>query len=234
MGEKDPSRIEQVQFHQSYSYEDFMMGFRPNAQGGFELINGPFYNFCEKAREDPDREYFFVIDEINRGNVSKIFGELLMLIEADKRDNELRLIYSDELFSVPDNVYLIGTMNTADRSLAVMDYALRRRFGFFNISPAFDSDGFIKWKSEQDSQALNELVDALRALNAEISEDPRLGPGFMVGHSYVLHGASGEDTEEDWLYSVVEDDLIPLVEEYWFDSPSRVDEWAKVLRSAVK
>ena len=157
-----------------------------------------------------------------------------MLIEADKRDNELRLIYSDELFSVPDNVYLIGTMNTADRSLAVMDYALRRRFGFFNISPAFDSDGFIKWKSEQDSQALNELVDAMRALNAEISEDPRLGPGFMVGHSYVLNGASGEDTEEDWLYSVVEDDLIPLVEEYWFDSPSRVDEWAKVLRSAVK
>lgn len=234
MGEKDPSRIEQVQFHQSYSYEDFMMGFRPNAQGGFELINGPFYNFCEKAREDPDREYFFIIDEINRGNVSKIFGELLMLIEADKRGNELRLIYSDEFFSVPDNVYLIGTMNTADRSLAVMDYALRRRFGFFNISPAFDSDGFIKWKSEQDSQALNELVDTLRALNAEITEDPRLGPGFMVGHSYVLHGASGEDTEEDWLYSVVEDDLIPLVEEYWFDSPSCVDEWAKVLRSAVK
>ena len=223
-----------MQFHQSYSYEDFMMGFRPNTQGGFELVNGPFYKFCETAREDPDREYFFIIDEINRGNVSKIFGELLMLIEADKRDNELRLIYSDEFFSVPDNVYLIGTMNTADRSLAAIDYALRRRFGFFNISPAFDSDGFINWKSEQDSQALNELIDTLRALNAEITEDPRLGPGFMVGHSYVLNGASGEDTEEDWLYSVVEDDLIPLVEEYWFDSPSRVDEWAKVLRNAVK
>lgn len=233
MGERDPSRIEQVQFHQSYSYEDFMMGFRPNAQGGFELANGPFYSFCETAREDPDREYFFIIDEINRGNVSKIFGELLMLIEADKRENELRLIYSDEFFSVPNNVYLIGTMNTADRSLAVMDYALRRRFGFFSIPPAFDSDGFLHWKSEQESQALDELVNVLRGLNTAISEDPRLGPGFMIGHSYVLHGASGEDTEADWLYSVVEDDLIPLVEEYWFDDPDQVDEWARALRKTV-
>ncbi|AJI78219.1 AAA family ATPase [Corynebacterium singulare] len=234
MEERDSSRIEQIQFHQSYSYEDFMMGFRPNKDGGFDLVNGPFYAFCEKAREEPDRHFFFIIDEINRGNVSKIFGELLMLIESDKRGQGLRLIYNDEIFSVPDNVYLIGTMNTADRSLAVMDHALRRRFGFFNIPPAFESVGFQTWKESQESESLDALVEVIRALNEVIADDPRLGRGFLIGHSFVVQGSSGDETEDDWLYSVVEDDLVPLLEEYWFDEPALVDSWSSRLREAVE
>ena len=134
MGVKDPSRVMMVQFHQSYSYEDFIMGFRPTQEGGFELKRGAFYDFCKAAEVDSeDTPYFFIIDEINRGNLSKIFGELFMLIETDKRGIELKLLYADEKFSVPKNVYIIGMMNTADRSLAMMDYALRRRFAFFDM-----------------------------------------------------------------------------------------------------
>src|SRR5699024_7318145 len=143
IGEQDRSRVQIVQFHQSYSYEDFLMGYRPRESGGFTLTEGPFYRFCEDARaDDPTPPYFFIIDEINRGNISKIFGELLMLIESDKRGTELRLLYKHESFSVPPNVHIIGMMNTADRSLAVLDYALRRRFGFFEMAPGFRTEGF--------------------------------------------------------------------------------------------
>ena len=142
MGNKDDSRVMQVQFHQNYSYEDFVMGYKPNEEGGFELKNGMFYRFCKRAAADREHKYFFIIDEINRGNLSKIFGELFMLIEADKRGIELQLLYSDERFSIPGNVYIIGMMNTADRSLAMLDYALRRRFAFYEMKPGFGSDGF--------------------------------------------------------------------------------------------
>ncbi len=143
MGVKDPERVQLVQFHQSYSYEDFVEGFRPSSTGmNFEIKKGAFYNFCKKASDDKENEYFFIIDEINRGNLSKIFGELFMLIEADKRGNDIQLLYSSDKFSVPKNVYIIGMMNTADRSLAMIDYALRRRFAFFEMKPAFESEGF--------------------------------------------------------------------------------------------
>jgi 5-methylcytosine-specific restriction protein B len=222
-----------VQFHQSYSYEDFMMGYRPNEDAGFTLTEGPFYEFCEEARaDDPDRPYFFIIDEINRGNISKIFGELLMLIEADKRDEELRLLYKDERFSVPPNLHIIGMMNTADRSLAVLDYALRRRFGFFEMRPGFESEGFIRRQRALESPALDALVGTLLELNKVIAEDPALGQGFAIGHSY-LTGVSAGETAEDWLRSVVEDELIPLLEEYWFDEQARAAEWAEKLRIAV-
>src|SRR5690606_1428410 len=134
LGEKDPSRVEMVQFHQSYAYEDFVQGWRPAEAGGFDLRNGIFYEFCERAAgDDPERPYVFIIDEINRGNLSKVFGELLMLIEGDKRgpDFAIPLTYSrarEERFYVPRNLYVLGMMNTADRSLAMVDYALRRRF----------------------------------------------------------------------------------------------------------
>ena len=132
MGEKDDSRIEFVQFHQNYSYEDFMMGYKP-VEDGFELKYGIFYRFCQKAANQPDKEFFFIIDEINRGNMSKIFGELLMLIEKDYRGTKATLAYNGLSFSVPKNLYIIGMMNTADRSLAMIDYALRRRFSFFEV-----------------------------------------------------------------------------------------------------
>ncbi len=158
MGEHDDSRIEFVQFHQSYAYEDFVMGLRPTAEGGFELRTGAFYDFCKKAADDPDRTYYFIIDEINRGNLSKIFGELFMLIEGDKRGQSVRLLYRDEQFSVPANLRLIGLMNTADRSLAMLDYALRRRFAFFELAPAFDNESFKAVLEKQGTPAIEKLV----------------------------------------------------------------------------
>ena len=155
LGTKNDSHIMMVQFHQSYSYEDFIMGYRPTAGNGFELKHGAFYNFCKKAEADKQHEYFFIIDEINRGNLSKIFGELFMLIENDKRSVvELPLLYSEEKFAIPSNVYLIGTMNTADRSLAMLDYALRRRFSFYEMKPSFTQDRFQTYQRKLDNKKI--------------------------------------------------------------------------------
>lgn len=229
MGEKDKSRVMTVQFHQSYSYEDFMMGYRPTEKG-FSLFNGPFYQFCKEAEPD-DRPYFFIIDEINRGNLSKIFGELLMLIENDKRGKELRLLYSDEQFSVPDNVYIIGMMNTADRSLALLDYALRRRFAFFEFEPAFESEGFKQYQASLAIERFDRLINTVMALNNVIAEDPSLGKGFCIGHSYF---SSSGNVEDGWLSDIIEYELIPLIEEYWFDEPSKIEHWTGKLRGAVR
>ncbi|SLM90251.1 hypothetical protein CZ765_07080 [Corynebacterium casei] len=236
MGEEDSDRVKMVQFHQSYSYEDFMMGYRPTESGGFTLAEGHFYRFCTMAKDDPERDYFFIIDEINRGNISKIFGELLMLIEGDKRGLQIMLQYKNEKFFVPNNLHIIGMMNTADRSLAVLDYALRRRFGFFNLAPGFDTDGFKRLQAEFGDQRLDSLVGVLGDLNRSIIEDPGLGAGFAVGHSYLTpprnFAASSQDVGA-WLTSVVEDELVPLIDEYWFDEPNTADRWAERLRSAL-
>lgn len=229
MGERDTSRVKIVQFHQSYSYEDFIMGYRPSEKG-FTLAQGPFYQFCKEAEPD-EREYFFIIDEINRGNLSKIFGELLMLIESDKRGQQLRLLYSDEQFSVPDNVYIIGMMNTADRSLAMIDYALRRRFAFFEFEPAFESEGFKNYQYQMAYEKFDSLVATVVQLNRVIAQDASLGSGFQIGHSYFC---SEEPIDDAWLANVVEYELLPLIREYWFDEPSKAAEWARKLRGAVR
>lgn len=181
MGEENDDRIEFIQFHQNYSYEDFIMGYRPN-DTGFELMYGIFYRFCQKAVSQPDKDFFFIIDEINRGNLSKIFGELLMLIEKDYRKEKAILAYNGLPFSVPENLYIIGMMNTADRSLAMMDYALRRRFSFFEVVPAFDSDSFNKYKDGFGNETFNLLIERIKELNKEITKS--LGSGFCIGHSY--------------------------------------------------
>lgn len=230
MGEKDPNRVMMVQFHQSYSYEDFIMGFRPSEKG-FELKHGAFYNFCKQAEIDNENEYFFIIDEINRGNLSKIFGELFMLIETDKRGVELQLLYSDEKFSVPGNVYIIGMMNTADRSLAMLDYALRRRFAFFEMKPGFDTDGFREYRMGLASEKFDRLISSIGNLNATIATDDSLGEGFCIGHSYFCNLKKVTDRA---LSDIVEYELIPLLKEYWFDEPTKVKDWANILRSAVK
>lgn len=234
MGVKDAERVMMVQFHQSYSYEDFIEGYRPSSDG-FELAKGAFYTFCKKAAEDEENDWFFIIDEINRGNLSKIFGELFMLIENDKRGpkNKLQLLYSRELFYVPSNVYLIGMMNTADRSLALLDYALRRRFAFFDLKPGFDSDGFIAYRDGLGSSKLNDLLVCVTRLNDVIAEDGALGEGFCIGHSYFC-GMKPEDVTDAKLRSIVEYELVPMLREYWFDEPSKVHEWTDALRRSIK
>lgn len=234
MGVKDPERVMMVQFHQSYSYEDFIEGYRPSTEG-FELEKGAFYTFCKKAADDDESAYFFIIDEINRGNLSRIFGELFMLIENDKRGpkNKLQLLYSRELFHVPSNLYLIGMMNTADRSLAMLDYALRRRFAFFDLKPGFESDGFKAYRDELGNAKLNDLLTCVAKLNVEIAHDETLGEGFCIGHSYFC-GMRPEDATEAKLAAIVEYELVPLLREYWFDESSKVCDWIDRLRDALK
>ncbi len=230
MGEKDDSRIEFVQFHQNYSYEDFMMGYKP-VEDGFELKYGIFYRFCQRAANQPAKEFFFIIDEINRGNMSKIFGELLMLIEKDYRGTKATLAYNGLLFSVPKNLYIIGMMNTADRSLAMIDYALRRRFSFFEVEPGFDSEGFIHYQNGLNNETLNELINKVKDLNREISLDKSLGKGFCIGHSYFC----GRDVcTEEWLHSIVDYDILPMLSEYWFDDVGKLQRWENILQGVFQ
>lgn len=232
MGEEDTERVKVVQFHQSYSYEDFMMGYRPQEEGGFSLEEGPFYEFCRKAQDDRDRDYYFIIDEINRANVSRVFGELLLLIEAGKREESIRMLYRDERFSVPPKVHLIGMMNTADRSLALIDYALRRRFAFFEMEPAFDSPGFQKMREAMSNTHFGALVDVVMALNEEIAKDPALGRGFRIGHSYFcMESGKCNDAE---LKCIVDCELVPLLEEYWADDAGKLNEWKKKLNDVFE
>ena len=228
MGQADSSRVEFVQFHQNYSYEDFMLGYRPDGSG-FKLTEGVFYRFCQKASNDPDREYFFLIDEINRGNLSKIFGELMMLIESDHRGEKITLAYNGMPFYVPENLYIIGMMNTADRSLAMIDYALRRRFSFFEMEPAFTSEGFQKYQAALNNETFNALVEQIKALNREITADTSLGSGFRIGHSYFCLADPATCTT-DWMRSVVEFDFLPTLAEYWFDAPDKLHRWEENLR----
>ena len=229
MGEKDDERIDMVQFHQSYSYEDFVQGLRPDTKGNFTLRDGVFYRFCKKA-EDDDRPFVFIIDEINRGNLSRIFGELMMLMESDKRGPEwsIALTYGGdgERFFIPDNVYIIGTMNTADRSLAMVDYALRRRFAFLSLTPAYDTDDFRDYLDSVGvpDTLIMKITGRIGRINEVIAKDTRgLGPGFCIGHSYFCP-RDGDEPTEDWYRRVVTYEIVPLLEEYWFDDIEKVEQ----------
>ena len=273
-GEKDDTRIRCVQFHQSYSYEDFVWGFKPDGEG-FVGRDGVFAEFCRRAAADPGKPYFFIIDEINRGNLSKILGEALMLIEADHRGEALQLASGGEPFMVPENLYIIGMMNTADRSIAIIDYALRRRFGFFTVRAAFESDGFRQYAdrvkqaivraeaAETDraeeggtsrkatdriqrtdrSEGFERLVRTIVSLNDEIRNDPTLGKGFEVGHSFLAgsllkafdSGAVKIDLEafDTWFANLIDYELLPLLEEYWYDDEAKLDHWTDRLTALV-
>jgi DNA replication protein DnaC len=233
MGEKDDSHIEMVQFHQSVSYEDFIQGYRPTDSGSFKLKNGNFYKLCARALKNTEKPYFFIIDEINRGNLSKIFGELLMLIESDKRSQEyaINLMYSDSeesRFYVPPNIHIIGTMNTADRSLAVVDYALRRRFAFFELIPEFNDKfkGFLKGVNVENA-LIDKISNRMNRLNAEIADD--LGVGFRIGHSFFTPN-SGTIPNTDWFNDVVEFEIKPLLDEYYFDDSSQLEAKIELLK----
>ena len=238
IGSDDPQRIEMIQFHQSYSYEDFIQGFRPTTKGTFELRFGVFHQFCHRAQRDEatDQKYVFVIDEINRGNLSKIFGELMMLVEPDKRGSEfaIPLAYasdSSDKFYIPDNLYLIGTMNTADRSLAMVDYALRRRFRFLKLRPEFASGDFLSYLESNGvpPELVRTIVGRMEALNKVIAADTKnLGPEYEIGHSYFCP-RNGEHPGDRWYERIVSHEIVPLIQEYWFDDEKKVDEQRKAL-----
>jgi MoxR-like ATPase len=238
IGSNDPARIEMIQFHQSYSYEDFIQGFRPTPKGTFDLKHGIFHQFCRRAqREEAEgKPYVFIIDEINRGNLSKIFGELMMLIEADKRGKEhaMPLAYSKEMgerFYIPENLHLIGMMNTADRSLAMVDYALRRRFRFITLRPEFSSAIFKAFleDSRASEELVNKIVERMRALNDAIAADTKnLGPGYQIGHSYFCP-RKGITPDAAWYTRVIEAEIVPLIQEYWFDNDQKVKEHQSAL-----
>ena len=228
IGSKVDDCIEMVQFHQSYSYEDFVQGWRPTESGGFVLRDGVFLRFCDKARKRPDRRHVFIIDEINRGNLSKIFGELLMLIESDKRGDafSIPLTYAqgEERFSVPENVYILGMMNTADKSLSLVDYALRRRFAFSSLRPSFNSDGFEAYLASMGVEAdlIRRIIEKMSSLNETIrGDDKELGPGFEIGHSYFVPPEDQDAIDEEWYARVVRTQIQPLLAEYWFDQPQK-------------
>ena len=236
IGRKDSNPVEMVQFHQSYAYEDFVQGWRPTETGGFTLRNGVFFEFCKRAEKRPDTSFVFIIDEINRGNLSRIFGELLMLIEADKRGSEyaIPLTYSvtGERFSVPANVHVLGLMNTADRSLAMVDYALRRRFAFETLRPAYRTEAFREYLIEAgvDRSLVDRIKDRISAINERIREDKDLGPGFQIGHSYFVPDDGVDSPDERWFRTIVDTQIEPLLREYWFDRPETVDELLETLR----
>ena len=234
MQEIKDANIEMVQFHQSYSYEDFIQGLRPTQKGGFDLRDGIFYSFCQRALAHPDRPFFFIIDEINRGNLSKIFGELMMLIEADKREEKfaLKLTYAEDeedRFYVPSNLYIIGTMNTADRSLAIVDYALRRRFAFITLQPDYGNN-FRSFLASKGLSAgmVEHICSAVTKVNSKIKEDINLGEGFQIGHSYFCAFTTNED-ENKWWNEILSFELKPLLDEIWFDDSTIVSEVLKQL-----
>lgn len=237
--ERESARVQIVQFHPSLTYEDFVRGWRPTGSA-LELVDGPFLDMCTRARADGERPYVLVIEEVNRGNPAQVFGELLTLMEADKRSASyaMRLAYprESESFFVPPNLHIIGTMNVADRSLAIVDMALRRRFAFIELAPSFGDD----WTQHvsglgYDLDLLETYGERMRALNETISRDTALGRQYCVGHSFFTPSTPLQQTgltTQQWWGRVVETDIRPLLEEYWFDRPESADQAVRRLLGA--
>lgn len=232
LGERTDDKIMAVQFHQSYGYEDFVMGLKPTTDGGFKIEYGPFYKFCKRADADRNSKFFVIIDEINRGNMSKILGEMFSLIEKSHRDEKIMLKYNDEMFSVPENIYIIGTMNTADRGLVMLDYALRRRFAFVTVEPKYKSNGFRQLLAMSNNIKFNKIARKILELNTEISKDDMLGPGFQIGHSYFC---LGRPVTEDDLNRIITFEIMPILEEYWYDDPDqKIPRWKASFENILK
>ncbi len=233
-----------MQFHQSYAYEDFVGGYRPQVRNGqltFEVRDGAFVALCNAARKDPQRKYVMLIDEINRGNLSRVFGELLLLLESDKRNTEngVALQHQDaaaERFWVPANVYVIGTLNLADRSLTGMNVAMRRRFGFQALAPQFGQPAFRAWLAQTGMpENMQDVIHRrLSELNRTLANDPSLGKQYAVGHSFFCPRAAEKPAAgwEEWYAMVVEHEIRPLLAEYWFNNPEKAEiETGKLLRT---
>ena len=225
IGHKSDSKVRQFQFHPGLAYEDFVRGWRPGGGDKLELRDGPLIEAIDEAKSKSNSKIVIVIEEINRGNPANVLGEMLTLLEADKRKEEdaLALSYQrddNERIYVPDNLYVIGTMNVADRSLALLDFALRRRFAFYDLEPTF-GDLWRRWVSKQcgiDDEFLRKIAVRLEKLNKTISEDKSLGARFKIGHSYVTPNEKINDPK-NWFEQIVKTEIGPLLDEYWFDSP---------------
>jgi 5-methylcytosine-specific restriction protein B len=227
--QRDDSRVKIVQFHPSYGYEDFVQGYRASGTG-FKLQDGVFLRFCKQALEKPEAQHVLIIDEINRGNLARIFGEMLMLLEADKRAASwaVDLAYSqpgDDKFFIPENIYIIGTMNTADRSLAHIDRALRRRFAFGQLVPAYDKevfDTFLNRHVGLPQAWRNRVISRMSKLNQQIAEDRALGPDLVIGHSMFCQRPTVGTEPGDWYERIVKTEIAPLLHDYWYDLPGTV------------
>ncbi|MBF6212182.1 AAA family ATPase [Nocardia puris] len=229
IGSESPTAVRSLQFHPNSSYEDLVRGWRPTAaeSGGGRLVltDGPLLQHAERARKQPDIPHVLVIEEINRGNPAQVFGEMLTLIEGTKRSprDALALSYSrtpDEQYHLPDNLYIVATMNIADRSLALVDFALRRRFCFETLDPAFTTawSAHVNERLPNNPELVDQIMGKVEVLNAQIRTDPALGPAFQIGHSYFTP-AGTESDGRSWFIGVVESEVEPLLTEYWFDSP---------------
>lgn len=229
MRQRDDGKVRAVQFHPNLSYEDFVRGWRPTGDGKLSLADGVFMEAIKSASRDPSSKFVVVIEEINRGNPAQIFGEVLTLLEAGKRtpSEALELCYPDadgkrRPMHIPENLYVIGTMNIADRSLALVDLALRRRFAFIGLQPRL-GQAWRKWVVSAvnvDPLLVDEIERRIVELNERIAADARLGAQFRVGHSYVTptHRLEPGATRR-WFTQVIETEVGPLLEEYWFDAP---------------
>ena len=232
VGEVNEQKVKAVQFHSNLSYENFIRGWRPSASGNLELQDGPFLDMVYLAQRNPNSKFVVVIEEINRGKPSQIFGEVLTLIEADKRtpSEALELTYGNESnkkFYIPNNLFVIGTMNIADRSLALVDLALRRRFSFIDLKPQFGTS-WEKWLVNHfkfPSTDVDDIRQRIKRLNKNISNEPLLGEQFKIGHSYLTPIIGTEVIScKNWFSEVVETEIFPLLQEYYFDNPSRANE----------
>ncbi len=233
---KAPTRIRVIQFHLSLSYEDFVRGWRPDGKGGLELKDGVFLQAIDAAKKERDRRFVVIIEEINRGNPAQIFGEMLTLLEKDKRRKEeaIELAYQDkerpnERVYIPSNLYIVGTMNIADRSLALVDLALRRRFAFITLKPMLN-ERWQNWckKKGLDSDTIQKIREAMTELNDKIEKDRSLGKQFRIGHSYVTPEENVSDAKR-WFQYIVETEIRPMLEEYWYDNPNQADDAVKKL-----
>ena len=228
-----------VQFHPSYGYEDFVQGYRPTQEGSYRRVNGPFLELCQRALQDPRDTYVIIIDEINRAHLGKVLGELMMLIEADKRKPAwaASLAYAqpgEQPFHVPSNLHIIGTMNSADRSLALVDYALRRRFAFIDLTPAFGEDAFERYLQQNGVPAVQwtRVREKIEQVNRMLANDPMLGPGYLIGHSFFCTEPVNAGAVDEWFAEIVELDLLPLLREYWFDQRKQLEEATSILVEA--
>jgi len=211
--------VTMVQFHPSYSYEDFIQGYRYK-DNKLSLVDGPFLTACKEAKDNSNQNFYLVIDEINRANISKVFGELFLLIEREKRENIfINLLYSPETrFTIPKNLFIIGTMNTSDRSIAIMDYALRRRFSFINFIPGFETEAFKLYQKKVNVAKFDKTIELIKEINRNIRENELLGPNFEIGHSYFSNLSDYKITEK--INSILKYEIIPFIQELFIEDKS--------------